>query len=77
MIPTIVSRKTTTSTTIPPTVLRSPLWANSIVDPRALGKVATMFTKITREAPWPMPRSVITSEIHITTIEPVTRARAV
>ena len=36
-----------------------------------------MLMKITREAPWPMPRSVITSLIHITTIEPVTRARLV
>ena len=36
-----------------------------------------MFRKITRDAPWPMPRSVITSLSHITTIEPVTRASAV
>ena len=76
-MPTIVARNTITSTTMPPTVLRSPLWASSIVEPRAWGRVATMLTKITREAPWPMPRSVITSLIHITTIEPVTRAREV
>ena len=62
---------------IPAMVPRSPLWANSTVEPKARGKVATMFKKITREAPWPMPRSVITSEIHITTMEPVTRAKAV
>ena len=36
-----------------------------------------MLRKITREPPWPMPRSVITSEIHITTIEPATSARLV
>ena len=77
MMPTIVTRKTNTSTTMPPTVARSPLWASWMVDPRALGRVATMLMKITREAPWPMPRSVITSLTHITTIEPVTRARLV
>ena len=62
---------------MPAMVPRSPLWASSTVEPRALGRVATIFRKITRDAPWPMPRSVITSEIHITTMEPVTRARAV
>ena len=76
-MPTIVSRKINTRITMPVTVPRSPLWASSMVDPSALGRVATMLIKITSEAPWPMPRSVITSLTHITTIEPVTRARAV
>ena len=48
-----------------------------MVEPSAFGSVATMLMKITSEAPWPMPRSVITSLIHITTIEPVTSAREV
>ena len=40
----------------------------------AFGRVATIFKKITNEAPCPIPFSVIISLNHITTIDPVTRA---
>ena len=51
IIPTIVSKNTPSKTAIPKTSPLSPVWAFSMVELRALGKVETIFRKITSEAP--------------------------
>ena len=51
MIPTIVSKNTPSKTAIHKTSPLSPVYAFSIVELRALGKVETIFKKITSEAP--------------------------
>ena len=48
-----------------------------MVLPKVLGKAATMLTKINKDAPLPIPRSVIISEIHMTNIAPAVRAKVV
>ncbi len=48
-----------------------------MVSPKDLGNEATMLTKINKDAPLPIPRSVISSDAHMTNIEPAVRAIAV
>ncbi len=48
-----------------------------MVFPKVLGKVATILTKINKEAPFPIPLSVINSEIHMTKSEPAVNAKDV
>ena len=50
---------------------------NKLAYSARLGLQATIFKKITNEAPWPIPFSVIISLSHITIIDPVTNAKDV